>query len=77
MAEIDATLGEATAREAGAGARFLHTDVTDEASVKQMMVQRAREAFGHVERAAELRRVAPSARTGQLPKLILRSGTAP
>ncbi len=48
VAEIDATLGEATAREAGAGARFVHTDVTDEESVKQM-VQHAREAFGHVD----------------------------
>ena len=48
VAEIDATLGEATAREAGADARFVHTDVTDEESVKQM-VQHAREAFGHVD----------------------------
>ena len=30
VAEIDATLGEASAREAGAGARFVRTDVTDE-----------------------------------------------
>src|ERR1700704_6867505 len=48
VAEIDAELGDATAREAGAGARFVHTDVTDEESVKQM-VQRAREAFGPVD----------------------------
>ena len=48
MAEIDAALGEATAREAGVGARFVHTDVTDEESVKQM-VQQAREAFGPVD----------------------------
>src|SRR6266567_147898 len=48
VAEIDVTLGEATAREAGAGARFVRTDVTDEDSVKQM-VQHAREAFGHVD----------------------------
>ena len=48
VAEIDATLGEASAREAGAGARFVRTDVTDEESVKQM-VQHAREAFGHVD----------------------------
>ncbi|HTE37646.1 MAG TPA: SDR family NAD(P)-dependent oxidoreductase, partial [Reyranella sp.] len=34
VAEIDATLGEAAAREAGADARFVHTDVTDEESVK-------------------------------------------
>jgi NAD(P)-dependent dehydrogenase (short-subunit alcohol dehydrogenase family) len=48
VAEIDATLGEATARDAGAGARFVYTDVTDEESVKRM-VQHAREAFGHVD----------------------------
>ena len=39
VAEIDATLGEASAREAGAGARFVRTDVTDEESVKQMVRQ--------------------------------------
>ncbi|HTE82550.1 MAG TPA: SDR family NAD(P)-dependent oxidoreductase, partial [Reyranella sp.] len=43
VAEIDATLGEASAREAGG--RFARTDVTDEESVKQM-VQQAKEAFG-------------------------------
>src|SRR5260221_8124456 len=48
LAEIDETLGEASAREAGAGARFVRTDVTDEESVKQM-VQQARESFGHVD----------------------------
>ena len=48
VAEIDAALGEASAREAGAGARFVRTDVTDEESVKQM-VQQAREAFGHID----------------------------
>jgi NAD(P)-dependent dehydrogenase (short-subunit alcohol dehydrogenase family) len=48
VAEIDATLGEAAAREAGAGARFVHTDVTDEESVKRM-VQHGRDAFGRID----------------------------
>lgn len=48
VAELDETLGEASAREAGVGARFVRTDVTDEDSVKRM-VQQAREAFGHVD----------------------------
>jgi NAD(P)-dependent dehydrogenase (short-subunit alcohol dehydrogenase family) len=48
VAEIDPALGEAAAREAGAEARFIRTDVTDEESVKQM-VRHAREAFGHVD----------------------------
>jgi NAD(P)-dependent dehydrogenase (short-subunit alcohol dehydrogenase family) len=48
VAELDAALGEASAREAGGGARFVRTDVTDEDSVKQM-VQHAREAFGQVD----------------------------
>ena len=48
VAEIDETLGEASASEAGAGARFVATDVTDEKSVKQM-VQQARDAFGHID----------------------------
>jgi NAD(P)-dependent dehydrogenase (short-subunit alcohol dehydrogenase family) len=48
VAEIDAALGEASAHEAGAGARFVHTDVTDEESVKRM-VQRARDAFGPID----------------------------
>jgi NAD(P)-dependent dehydrogenase (short-subunit alcohol dehydrogenase family) len=48
VAEIDKALGEASAREAGAGARFVATDVTDEESVKRM-VQQAKEAFGRVD----------------------------
>jgi NAD(P)-dependent dehydrogenase (short-subunit alcohol dehydrogenase family) len=48
VAEIDAALGEASAREAGTDARFVKTDVTDEESVKQM-VQQAKAAFGHVD----------------------------
>ena len=48
VAEIDATLGEASAREAGGGARFVKTDVTDEDSVRQM-VQQARDAFGRID----------------------------
>ncbi len=48
VAEIDATLGEASAREAGAGTRFVRTDVTDEESVKQM-VQQARDSFGRID----------------------------
>jgi NAD(P)-dependent dehydrogenase (short-subunit alcohol dehydrogenase family) len=48
VAEIDETLGEASAHVAGAGARFVRTDVTDEASVKQM-VRQARDAFGHID----------------------------
>ena len=48
VAEIDSTLGEASAREAGAAARFVRTDVTEEESVKQM-VQQAREAFGRID----------------------------
>jgi NAD(P)-dependent dehydrogenase (short-subunit alcohol dehydrogenase family) len=48
VAEIDKGLGEASARAAGAGARFLHTDVTDDASVKHM-VQQARDAFGRID----------------------------
>jgi NAD(P)-dependent dehydrogenase (short-subunit alcohol dehydrogenase family) len=48
VAELDETLGAASAREAGAGARFVATDVTDEASVKQM-VQQARETFGRID----------------------------
>jgi NAD(P)-dependent dehydrogenase (short-subunit alcohol dehydrogenase family) len=46
VAEIDEALGEA--REAGASARFVRTDVTDEESVKQM-VRRARDVFGHID----------------------------
>ena len=48
VAEIDATLGETSAREAGAGARFVRTDVTDEESVRQM-VRQAKEAFGRID----------------------------
>src|SRR5262245_58482385 len=48
VAEKDEALGEASARDAGAGARFIRTDVTDEASVKQM-VRQAREAFGRID----------------------------
>lgn len=48
VAEINPSLGEASAREAGADARFVKTDVTDEDSVKQM-VRQAKEAFGHID----------------------------
>lgn len=48
VAEIDEGLGEASAREAGAAARFVRTDVTSEDSVKQM-VRQAREAFGRID----------------------------
>ena len=48
VAEIDATLGEAAAREAGADARFVRTDVTDEESVREM-VQQAKGAFGRID----------------------------
>ena len=48
VAEIDEPLGEASAKEAGAGARFVRTDVTDEKSVGQM-VQQARETFGRID----------------------------
>lgn len=48
VAEIDDKLGEASAHEAGAGARFVKTDVTDETSVKRM-VQQARDAFGYID----------------------------
>ena len=48
VAEIDEALGEASARDAGPGARFVATDVTDEDSVKQM-VQQAKQAFGRVD----------------------------
>jgi len=47
VAEIDAALGEAAAREAG-DARFVRTDVTDEESVK-LMVRQARQAFGRID----------------------------
>ena len=48
VAEIDAALGAASAREAGADARFVATDVTAEESVKRM-VHAARDTFGHVD----------------------------
>src|SRR6185503_9437005 len=48
VAEIDTKLGEASAREAGPGAVFLRTDVTDEKSVKQM-VGHAREVHGRID----------------------------
>ena len=48
VAEIDEALGEVIAGEAGAGARFVRTDVTDEESVKQM-VRQARDAFGRID----------------------------
>jgi len=48
VAEVDETLGTASAREAGTGARFIRTDVTDEESVKQM-VRQTRDAFGSID----------------------------
>jgi NAD(P)-dependent dehydrogenase (short-subunit alcohol dehydrogenase family) len=48
VAEIDKGLGEASAREAGGDTRFVHTDVTDEDSVKRM-VQQAKDAFGRID----------------------------
>src|SRR5215471_18957508 len=48
VAEIDKALGEASAKEAGGGARFVATDVTDEESVKQM-VRQAKDAFGRID----------------------------
>lgn len=48
VAEIDETLGEASTREAGTGARFIRTDVTNEENVKEM-VRRTREEFGRID----------------------------
>jgi NAD(P)-dependent dehydrogenase (short-subunit alcohol dehydrogenase family) len=48
VAEIDEALGEASARQAGAGARFVRTDVTDDDSVKQM-VRQAQSEFGQID----------------------------
>ena len=48
VAELDAALGEASAREAGAAARFVRTDVTDDDSVKRM-VGEAQSAFGRID----------------------------
>jgi NAD(P)-dependent dehydrogenase (short-subunit alcohol dehydrogenase family) len=46
VAEIDEALGAASARQIGA--RFVRTDVTNEESVKRMVLQ-AREAFGRID----------------------------
>jgi NAD(P)-dependent dehydrogenase (short-subunit alcohol dehydrogenase family) len=48
LAEIDAALGAESVRQAGDGARFVHTDVTDEDSVKAM-VRQAKDAFGRID----------------------------
>jgi NAD(P)-dependent dehydrogenase (short-subunit alcohol dehydrogenase family) len=48
VAEIDEALGEASARQAGAGARFIRTDVTDDGSVSDM-VHKARAEFGQID----------------------------
>jgi NAD(P)-dependent dehydrogenase (short-subunit alcohol dehydrogenase family) len=48
VAEIDQAKGEASAQQAGAGAVFVRTDVTDDASV-QRMVQRAKREFGQID----------------------------
>src|SRR5262249_44358421 len=48
VAELNETLGAASAREAGDAAHFVRTDVTDEASVKAM-VGRAKEKFGRID----------------------------
>jgi NAD(P)-dependent dehydrogenase (short-subunit alcohol dehydrogenase family) len=48
VAEIDEALGEAGARQAGSGARFIRTDVTDDDSVKDM-VRKARSEFGQID----------------------------
>ncbi|HUH83451.1 MAG TPA: SDR family NAD(P)-dependent oxidoreductase, partial [Stellaceae bacterium] len=48
VAEIDAALGQSCAREAGAAARFVRTDVTDDASVREM-VRQTRDAFGRID----------------------------
>jgi NAD(P)-dependent dehydrogenase (short-subunit alcohol dehydrogenase family) len=48
IAEIGAEAGAASAREAGPNARFVQTDVTDEASVKRM-VREARDTFGRID----------------------------
>jgi NAD(P)-dependent dehydrogenase (short-subunit alcohol dehydrogenase family) len=45
VAEVNAELGAASAKEAGPNARFVRTDVTDEASIVAM-VKTARETFG-------------------------------
>ena len=48
MAELDEALGEASARQAGAGTRFIRTDVTDDNSVSEM-VRKARSEFGQID----------------------------
>lgn len=48
VAEINTELGEASAAAAGEHAVFIHTDVTDEASVKALM-DRAEETFGGID----------------------------
>ena len=48
VADLKDVEGNALADELGGAARFVRTDVTDEASVKQM-VRQAREAFGHID----------------------------
>jgi NAD(P)-dependent dehydrogenase (short-subunit alcohol dehydrogenase family) len=48
VAEIDGALGEASAQQAGGGARFVRTDVTDESSVSEM-VRQARQEFGRID----------------------------
>lgn len=48
VAELNEQLGDASAREAGEAARFVGTDVTDEASVKDM-VGRTLDAFGRID----------------------------
>src|SRR5436190_937273 len=48
VADIDQEKGEASARQAGGGSRFVRTDVTDDTSVKAM-VQKARSDFGQID----------------------------
>jgi NAD(P)-dependent dehydrogenase (short-subunit alcohol dehydrogenase family) len=48
VAELNPALGEASARDAGGAARFVQTDVTDDESVKQMVLQ-ARQQFGRID----------------------------
>ena len=48
VAELNAELGAASAKESGANARFIRTDVSDEASVEAMVAE-ARKAFGRID----------------------------
>ena len=48
IAELGTEAGTASAKEAGPHARFIQTNVTDEASV-QSMVRQAREAYGRID----------------------------